>query len=806
MIDADIQQQMRAEMGAQPISVPDQQDSMAFAGEAPTGVAAGGYDIATLQRIRAEVGEQALTDDEFAALQMHEQTGLPSKEAADHYANLAQYVTEADLHRIGQDVIDWVRWDEESRAEWFLKEKRGIAALGVSGSDEEGAFKGGSTVTHPMLGEAIVQFSARALEQLWPGGGPVKTAVLGAETDALVQQAKRVEQFMNFQYTQEIPGAFERTDRLLVRLPLSGSVFIKTFFDPIDGLRRELIEPADFIVPYRANDLLTATRYTERIFMSQNDLRKRQIAGYYRDVDLVQPFEFNAETNRELVSEAIHRVEGRERVDVDYRDQRRTLYECYCEMDLPGFEHRDDEGKPTGIALQYIVTVDHDSRKVLSIYRNWKQDDPRKRRIVIHTHYRFMEGLGFYGYGLYHWIGGLARAATGALRALLDSAQFANMPGGFRSKDAALPNGNLDIAPGEWREVDADSDDLRKAFFPLPYKEPSAVLLNLLGLLQTQGRSFVSTAESMVGDGAQNIPVGTILARIEQGSKVQTGIQYRLHQAQSDEFKVVAYLNSIYLPERYPYAVQGADRVVLRNDFDARIDVVPVSDPNTVSNMQRYFMVQSVLELAARFPGLYDVYELNRRALQTLRMDSVDALLPPQNKPPKRFDPVTENALLGLGRPVRALQDQAHDAHIAVHQQAMQSLPQGHPALPALNSHIQEHLALAYLQEMAQATGMPFQLPDDSAQDLPPEVEMRIAVAAADAVQKMQNPPLPDPKLIEVEREQARKDAVTQADIKRADDEAQAEVLRKDKLAAADIASRSVAQQQSIKVTSRSLW
>lgn len=789
MIDPELQQRMAGQVGAEQIAVPDEQEPVQFGAEdAP--------DIEKLKAIRAQAGDDALTDEEYALLQMHEHQFQPDAAAQEHDANLAEHMAEGDLASIAQKVIQWVEWDEESRADWFEQEKKGIRALGVTKEVDGGApFKGASTVVHPMLSEAIVQFQARALEQVWPAGGPVKTAVLGATNDERTKQAMRVEQFMNYQYTQQIPGAFEQTDKMLVRLPLSGSCFIKVYFDPIDGICREFVEPADFIVPYRANDLRTAPRYTERILTSQNDVKKRQVAGQYRNIELIQPTEDAGVTHRHVVIDEIKESEGRDDVLRNSDDQRRTLLECYCELDLKGFEDAGPDGKLTGIALQYIVTVDRDSQKVLSIYRNWKPTDPRRRRIVYHTHYRFMPGLGFYGYGLYHWIGGLSRAATGALRALLDSAQFANMQGGFRAKDAAMPNGQIEIAPGEWKEVDCDSDDLRKAFVPLQYKEPSATLFNLLGALQDLGRRFAGTTEALVGEGNQNTPVGTMLARIEQGSRVQTGIQKRLHEAQGEEFIHVAWLDSIYLPQQYPYAVQGADRMVFKADFDDRIDIIPVSDPNTVSAMQRYFMAEAVIGLADKAPGLYDPYEIHKRALEALRIENIDALLPPKNKPPKRYDPVSENAMAAVGRPIRALLDQAHDAHIAVHQQAMNALPKNHPAVPVLMAHIQEHLAMQYLQQMSQATGIAFQMPGDDYPELPPDVEARVAMAAAQAAQQMAPPPQPDPKLVEAQAEQQRKDAVAHSQIQRDDAKAAADIRRQDTTAFADM-QRENAQQQ----------
>lgn len=692
-------------------------------------------NIASLQRIRAQVGDNALTEVEYATLQAYEASLLPDKKATDHYANLAEHVDAATLTKLGSDVVMWVRWDEESRSDWFEKEKSGIIALGVSPNTEGGAgFDGASTVVHPLLAEAVVQSSARLLDQFWPAGGPVKTGVLGSVTPERLAQAKRVEQFMNYQYTQMLPGAFEHTDSLLTRLPISGSCFVKCWPDKIRGVSRAKVEPVDFIVPYRATDLRTAPRYTERVLMGQNEFRKRQVAGQYVDAVLMTPSENSgALSDRQSVMDEVAASEGRSDNNTDAEDQRRTLLECYCELDLKGFEDKDGNGKSTGIGRPYIVTVDNDSQKVVSIYRNWKIDDKEKERVIYHIHYRFMPGLGFYGYGFYHWIGGIAKTATGALRALLDAAQFSNMPAGFRAKDVSLPNGKIALGPGDWPEIDCSQDDLNKAFVRLPYGEPSAVLFNLLGSLQDMARRFAGTVDALVGDGAQNTPVGTILARIEQGSKVQTAIQKRLHESQIEEFKLIAWLDSIWLPDEYPYAVIGEDRTIKRADFDSRIDVCPVADPNFVSNSQRYFISQMIMDLADKSPGLYDMHEVNRRALDVLRVDDIDKILPPVNKV-KRRDPVTENALAIVGQSIKAHPEQAHSAHNAVHQQLMLTMPEGHPAKALIFAHIQEHTAQEYLAQAQAQMGLRFSMPSrDEDEEIPVELENRIAELSAQA-------------------------------------------------------------------------
>lgn len=789
-------------MAGEDVPVPLNQDQIAIPEEESIQFVEDGQQdapIAVLIAIRDEAGEDALTQEEYEILSAWEAMNGPSKSAMEHDANLAEHLDERDLGKIAQDVLDWVEWDEEARSEWQEMEKAGIRALGVSPNVDGGAsFKGASTAVHPLLGEACVQFASRAMDSVWPADGPVKTAVLGAITTEREDQAKRVEQFLNYQYTELMPGAFEQTDKLLIRLPLSGSCFIKAYFDPINGVMRSLVEPADFIVPYRASDLITAPRYTERVLMSQNDVRRRQVAGLYRDIELIQPSEDTHETERETVIQEIEATEGRSEQFYTTDGHRRTLYECYCELNIKGFEDKIN-GKETGIALPYVVTVDKDSQKVLSIYRNWRKEDPKKKKIIYHVHYRFMPGLGFYGYGLYHWIGGLSKSATGALRALMDAAHFANMPGGFRQGEVSMERPRDPLEPGEWREIKTDLDDVRKALIPLPYKEPSQTLFALLGHIEQLGQRFAGTTEAMIGGGNENTPVGTMLARIEQGTKVYTSIQRRLHQAAKQEYKLVAWLDAMYLPPEYPYAVHGEDRSIMASDFDSRIDVIPLSDPNTATSMQRYFVSQAVMQLSAAAPGLYNQRELHKRALHSLRVDNIDELLPEHNG--KRRDPISEGACVMTGLAIRAFMDQAHDAHLMVHQGQLQAMQPNSPQASVMLAHIQQHAAMAYMLQMQAATGIQIEMPeDDEDEEMPAEVELQISMMAAKAAQEMAASAQPaqqqpDPKVLEVQAEQARKDEVAKADIARKDAIAQADIERKDLSALSEIERKAIAER-----------
>ncbi len=745
-----------------------------------------------IRNIRDQLGNEGLTEEELALLDSYEMN--QQRGNGEHFENLAEHIKQSDLNKIANEILTFIDWDENSRSDWQDMEKKGIRLLGVSpNTDKKAPFEGASQVVHPVLGEACVQFNSRAMNVLWPAGGPVKSVVMGDTSPELEEQGKRTEGFMNYQYTELMPGAYEQTDKLTLRLPLSGSMFTKVYYDPIDGVTRRLVEPNDFIVPYRATDLKTTSRYTERVMMSQNDVRKRQVAGLYRDIKLIQPSEGSSQSNREVLDDEVKSTEGRADGAFYADDHRRTIFECYCEYDLPGFQDRTESGKITGISLQYLIVVDKDTRETLGIYRNWKEDDTTtKRKIIFHTHYKFTQGLGFYGYGFYHWIGSLSTAATGALRALLDAAMFSNIPGGFRAKEANIKNGEEVIAPGEWREVDASAEDLAKAFFKIPYSEPSIVLFNLMVHMEGLAQRFVGTTEALMGEGNANTPVGTILARIEQGGKILSAIQERLHQAQREEFKVVAWLNSIYMPDEYPYLVAGESRVSLRSDFDDRVDVVPVSDPNIVSNAQRYFISQAVLELAAQAPDLYDRRAIHKRALESLRVQNIDELLPDREEELQRMGPVQEITELLQGRPVKAYIEQNHEAHIAVHQQflAMAGPDQQEQIGPSMMAHIQEHMSMMFLVQMSQVAGVPIEALMGG-EELPIEVENQIAVLCVEAMQQIQLPQQPDPAMLEMEAEQGRKDQVAVAEQTRKDAEAASKIKRDDALAKAKISATS---------------
>ena len=737
-----------------------------------------------------------LIDMEGGAAQV---PALIGPEADDHDANLAEHMDEHELGAIAEEVIESYEVDLESRAEWRKRKQRGIKLMGVAEETGGGPFEGSSRVVHPMIIEACVQFSSRAIAELWPAEGPAKGKIPGEATEELVAQRDRVVDYLNYQATEEIPEAFWVMDKLLFLLPLDGSVFKK--IDPDRTLGRiahQLVTAEDLVVPYQTESLATAPRYTHRLKFARNDLKKQMRDGAYRRVDLADP----GDDMEDDLEHAIDRTEGRERGDRQ-EDQEDIVLEQHVDWDLAGFEDVDPEtGEPSDIGLPYVISVHKDSRKVLAIRRNWRRRDPSKTKRLWFQHYVYMPGLGFYGFGLYHAIGGLARAATGALRALLDAAQFANLPAGFKSKDAKM-SGNTDaLGPGEWRDTDLTSDDLGKAFYPAPYKEPSATLFQLLGFLEEKAQRFASTTEAMVGDADNKGPVGTTVALIEQGSKVFSAIHKRCHRSQGEELRFQSELNFDVLPadQPYPYFVGGEEHYVIRDDFDGRVDVIPVSDPNIFSQTQRIAQGQGVVALAKEFAGVIDAREAVRRMLEAMRVPDIDGLMPDPTEIP-RMGAVEESMAFLYGKPVKVYPDQDHQAHIQVHMAWFRTLPpEGQKMMQgAVFAHLGQHMAWDYRLKIERTLGIQLPPPPDfdaadgkgmrkPGEEIPPEIERQIDAGSAQAAQVIAR---------QHEAEQARKAAEAQdpetatkmaeagAKAKREDMLAGAKVQRDDKLATA---------------------
>ena len=683
---------------------------------------------------------------------------------SNHYSNLAEELDEIQVRGIGKDLIKAFEDDKSSRKEWEDQYSKGLKMLGVVVEDRNDPFPGASGVHHPLMSEAATQFQARAIAEMFPAGGPVKTQIMGKNSDKKIEQAQRVQDFMNYQVTSQITDYFNELDQMLFFLALSGSAFKKIYFDnTLDRICSKFVPAEEFVISYNNTDLETADRYTQVMKISQNELKKYQISGFYRDINLSR--NQSDGKDQDTVEQTMQRLEG---MTPSMADKMHTLLEVHADLDLG-----EDE---SGLALPYIVTIDYDTTQVLSIRRNWKEDDTLRKKITYFIHYKYLPGLGFYGFGLIQSIGGLQHASTGALRALLDSAAFANLNGGFRAKGARIEGGDITVSPGEWVEVEAYGDDLRKSFIPLPFKEPSPTLLQLLGVLTESGRRFASIADAMVGDSAGSGPVGTTIAIIEQGSKVFSAIHKRLHQAQGREFQLIYKLNGEYLDDEYPYDVIGERKTVRRKDFDSAINVVPVSDPNIFSQAQRIALAQTGLQLAQQAPSIIDTKEAYRRFLQALNIPDYQDLIIEDEDVPRR-DPVSENMALLNGKPIKVFEDQDHQAHLAVHQQFMMDPrfggnPQAKEVLyPLMMAHMGQHMAYLYQQQMqAQVQeGMPTssgqfnkELKDEKPQEISIEQENRIAAAAAQAAQQLMGSMPPSPEQQKMQMEQQEKQAQLQ--------------------------------------------
>jgi hypothetical protein len=604
-----------------------------------------------------------------------------------HNDNLAEFLNGDYLGEISSDLRASYEDDMESRSEWEETYTKGLDQLGVKYEERTVPFEGASGVTHPLISESVTQFQAQAYKELLPAGGPVQTQVLGMQDAAREEQASRVKDFMNYQIMEVMEEFDPDMDQLLFYLPLSGSCFKKIYFDEAKQRAVAKFVPAqDLVVSYAASDLQTAARVTHVLRMDANELRKMQIAGFYRDVE-VSKYEEGEDEVRKKVDELQGTSKG-------YTDDVYTILEMHVDLDLEGFEDMSPDGEPTGIALPYIVTIDEGSGEILSIRRNFEEDAGLAKKQQYFVHYKFMPGLGFYGFGLIHMIGGLGRAATSILRQLIDAGTLANLPAGFKARGVRVRNDDEPLQPGEWRDIDAPGGNIRDAIIPLPYKEPSATLGQLLGMLVDNGRRFVSLADQQTSNMNQEAPVGTTVALLERGMKVMSAIHKRLHYAQKNEFRVLARIFRDNLPQEYPYDVAGGDRTVMASDFDGRVDVIPVSDPNIFSMAQRVTLAQTQLQLAQSNPQLHNLHAAFRRMYQALEVQNIDEILPPPPQP-QPLDPLIENARALTGELLMAFDGQDHDAHIELHVMFMKTpLVMTSPqVMGTLLGHLQEHIS-----------------------------------------------------------------------------------------------------------------
>ena len=671
--------------------------------------------------------------DEEGGMVIDFDPNAPELMGVQHDSNLAEFMGDGDLDALASELVAQFESDRQSRADWEDSYIRGLDLLGLKFEDRSTPWEGACGVFHPMLSEAVIRFQAQTIQEIYPASGPVKTSIVGKITDEKTKQAHRVENYLNYLITQRMTEYRTETEKMLFSLPIAGSAFRKVYFDPNMGRPCAMFVPAeDFVVSYGASDLSTCERATHVMKKTSNEIRKLQVAGFYSDIDLPPPAPDISE-----IQQKYNRLTG-DSENYEF-DNRHTLLEMHVDIDLIGFEDTD-RGAPTGIALPYVVTIDKSSRTILAIRRNWYEGDPKKLKRDHYVHYQYLPGLGFYGFGLVHMIGGLSKSATSLLRQLVDAGTLANLPGGLKSRGLRIKGDDTPIMPGEFRDVDVPGGAIRDNISFLPYKEPSNVLYQLLGDIVQEGRRFASAADVKASDINGEAPVGTTLAVLEREMKVMSAVQARIHAAVSRELKILSEIVRDYGPEEYPYDTDNGQ--VLIEDFDDRVDIIPVSDPNAGTMAQRIMQYQAALQLAAQAPQMYDMPLLHRQMLDVLGIQDADKIVPTEDDI-KPTDPVTENMNILNGDPVKAFIYQDHEAHIQVHMAAtenpeMQKLiakaPNAKAMQAAMAAHIAEHVAFAYRAKIEQQLGVALPGPDEK---LPEDIELRISRLVAPAAEQI---------------------------------------------------------------------
>jgi hypothetical protein len=661
----------------------------------------------------------------------------PEEETADDFdANLAEYMSEGELTEICGDLIGDFDSDISSRKDWIQTYVDGLELLGLKIEERTEPWEGACGVYHPLMSEAVVKFQAETMMSTFPAAGPVKTQIIGKETPAKKEAAERVQADMNYQLTDVMQEYRPEHERMLWSLGIAGNAFKKVYFDPSLDRQVSMFVPAeDIVVPYGASSLESAERVTHVMRKTENELLRLQNAGFYRDVDLGTPDNVLDEVEKKIAEKLGFRASS---------DDRYKVLEMHVNLDLPGYEHQNDDGEPTGIALPYVVTIEKGSNTVLAIRRNWNPDDETHQKRQHFVHYGYIPGFGFYCFGLIHLIGAFAKSGTSILRQLVDAGSLANLPGGFKTRGLRVKGDDTPIAPGEFRDVDVPSGTMKDNIMPLPYKEPSMVLAGLLDKIVDEGRRFASAADMKVADMSGNTPVGTTLAILERTLKVMSAVQARIHYSMKQEFKLLKRIIADYTPEDYTYEPSEGRRSAKRSDYDD-VDVIPVSDPNAATMSQKIMQYQSALQLAQSAPQLYNMPLLHRQMLDVLGLKDANKLVPmPDDQKPR--DPISENMAAFKMEPLKAFIYQDHQAHITVHMSAMQDPkimqmmgqnPNAQMIIGAMMAHIQEHVGYEYRRQMEEMIGVPIPYSEEDDYDMPEEVELQIARLAAPAAQKL---------------------------------------------------------------------
>ena len=662
------------------------------------------------------------------------------EETTDEFnANLAEYMSEDELQSLAGDLVGDFDSDISSRKDWIQTYVDGLELLGLKIEERTEPWEGACGVYHPLLSEALVKFQAETMMSMFPAAGPVKTVIIGKETPQKKDSAERVQDDMNYQLTEAMPEFRPEHERMLWGLGLAGNAFKKVYFDPNLDRQVSMYVPAeDIVVPYGASDLASAERVTHVMRKTENDLKKLQAAGFYRDVDLGDPVNVMDEVEKKIAEKLGFRATS---------DDRYKLLEMHVDLDLSGYEHKDDDGEPTGIALPYVVTLEKGSNTILAIRKNWEPDDETYQKRQHFVHYGYIPGFGFYCFGLIHLIGAFAKSGTALIRQLVDAGTLANLPGGFKTRGLRIKGDDTPISPGEFRDVDVPSGAIKDNLMTLPYKEPSQTLMALLNQIVEEGRRFANTADLQISDMSAQAPVGTTLAILERTLKVMSAVQARIHFSMKQELKLLKHIIAAYTPDEYPYEPVEGSRFAKKSDYD-NVDVIPVSDPNASTMAQKIVQYQAVLQLAQGAPQLYNLPLLHRQMLDVLGIKNAQKLIP-MDEDQKPTDPVSENQNVLKGKPVKAFLYQDHQAHITVHMSAMQDpkimqLLQNNPMAQqlqaAMMSHINEHLGFEYRKQIEMQLGM--SLPpqqDESGEDINmnPEVEARLAPMLAEAATRL---------------------------------------------------------------------
>ena len=650
----------------------------------------------------------------------------------DFYGNLAEEMGESELESLGFELLDDIRRDKDSRKDWENTYKEGLTLLGLKYEERTEPWEGACGVFHPMITEAVVRFQSETIMETFPAQGPVKTKIIGKDTREKEEAARRVKEDMNYELTERMPEFRSEHERMLWNLPATGSAFKKVFYDPNLQRQASLFIPAeDVIISYGASSIETAERVSHRMYKTKNEIRKLQVAGFYRDVEIGEP---------QRTKDEIEEHKNKETGFNSLNDDRYELYECHVNLDLEGYEDKED-GEPTGIAIPYVITVLGTTGTVLAVRRNYYEDDPTKARRDHFVHYVYIPGFGIYGFGLFHLIGGFARSATSIMRQLVDAGTLSNLPGGLKARGLRIKGDDTPIAPGEWRDVDVGSGAIRDNILPLPYKEPSATLYQLLGTIVEEGRRFAATADMKISDMSAQAPVGTTLALLERMLKVMSAVQARVHYAFKQELKLLAAIIRDYTDDEYDYEPTEGVRHAKKSDYDM-VEIIPVSDPNAATMSQRVVQYQAVIQLSQTAPQIYDMPQLHRQMLEVLGIKDAAKLVPVEDDE-KPTDPVMENMNAMNLKPLKAFIYQDHEAHIAVHMNAMQDPiiqqmigqnPQANQIGAALQAHIAEHVGFAYRRRIEEQLGIPLPAPGE---EMPEALELQVSRLVAEASKRV---------------------------------------------------------------------